>query len=349
MKSSQFFFTGAKLIFSFVLIAVINSCGTPIAETKNKANKFNDSVAVQKIYDSLGTKDIEMSIGVLYSTTIGTQRTLELTLVDPKALSLDDDRQLQKATRFVLDQIYSDPATFDTTLTSIKIAFKKGMFVKSVSGELRDLIYTMARNADANNDTERMEKWCQMGLSKYPSGVEFHELRAGSAMGRNDLWSASEEYRKLNELHPDNELYQCSYAYCFFKMGKKEKALSLVEKCMERNATYDYAYVVRGLIYDEEKDFEKAEKDFLFAVSMDSVNATNLLPVSKFYLGNKKYTNALKYIDKLISADPGISESYFVRGKILLEMKKDIEACREFKTAKSLGFDVPDEFIQKCQ
>lgn len=99
----------------------------------------------------------------------------------------------------------------------------------------------------------------------------------------------------------------------YFESGQTTVALDEVNKSLVTDPTYADAYNLRGLIYMRLSDYSKAENNFLQALSIDSQGSGILHNYAWLLCQEKKYTEADKYFDRVLT-----SPNYAARSKTLM-------------------------------
>ena len=74
---------------------------------------------------------------------------------------------------------------------------------------------------------------------------------------------------KAIENNPDFPFAYYKRGYCKMKLRDKDQAIADFTKAIELNPGYMLAYLNRGNIYFEKKDYETAVHDFTYAIQLD--------------------------------------------------------------------------------
>jgi tetratricopeptide (TPR) repeat protein len=138
------------------------------------------------------------------------------------------------------------------------------------------------------------------------------------------------------------------------EMGDTSKAISDLTRAISINPNSHANYFERGLLELECKingDPAKALKDFLKAIEIYDNTATNF-PFDLYYYYAalaynevKSYKEAIYFLEKAIAMQPKLALNYYRCGEVKARIGDMNGACKEWNTAKQLGYERADELI----
>jgi tetratricopeptide (TPR) repeat protein len=121
-------------------------------------------------------------------------------------------------------------------------------------------------------------------------------------------------------------------------IGKTQEAISCLEKVIKLDSTFEGGYGNLAFLYSEVGEYKKALQisDALLSFKPNEAFALNNRGYIKYKLND--FTGALEDINNSIFISPHNSYAFRNRGLVYIAMKKNIEACTDFKKALNLGF-----------
>ena len=117
---------------------------------------------------------------------------------------------------------------------------------------------------------------------------------------------------KSVELDPYNASGYISKAMIYGKLDKPDKALENYNKALElqEEAT---TYILRGMFFENQKDYEHAMVDYDHAIKLDRNNYRTLEAKGVLLLKLHKYQDALKCADLGMKLDSSIAVFYAIK------------------------------------
>ena len=181
------------------------------------------------------------------------------------------------------------------------------------------------------------------------------------------LWACSE-----NKRNPADR---------YFEKGDYELAVETYTEDLKLKPTDVKMLHSRGRAFQELGNFEKAKADFETALSQEPSNFQVLLSLSALQLEEKSYASALLYASKAeeipgapamasflkgralhqmgmieeamkaygnaIQLDKDFAQAYFNRGMLKVALKKNKQACEDFKLAAALNYPGAEDMLTK--
>lgn len=137
------------------------------------------------------------------------------------------------------------------------------------------------------------------------------------------------------QAHPKNGYAWLLFAIIQNYQEKYGEALTAANKAIKYIPNKDserksYAFNVRGEIYEDMEDYEKALADYSEAIKILPEEAKTYEGRADFYLSNEEYDLADKDYRTMISLDPGNPSGYIGLGKIATTQKSYEEAIKQF-------------------
>jgi tetratricopeptide (TPR) repeat protein len=146
--------------------------------------------------------------------------------------------------------------------------------------------------------------------------------------------------------------YQSYYlsAQCKYALNDFEGASADLDSISEEYAqSYLEVYHLSAMNNTQLKNFQVAITDYTKAIEKDPENIELISERGKLYYALGENDEALKDYNNLIEIDSEISGAYYIRGVILVKLKKFTEACNDFKTADLKGYPVPESAFSICE
>ena len=134
-----------------------------------------------------------------------------------------------------------------------------------------------------------------------------------------ELWT-NDWYNKYEDLFAD--------AYFLIKDNKNADALDVLDDLIDRKPRYAKAYVLRAGIYDVNKDYKNAIKDYSTAIELKKKNYEYYIGRANIYLEIDKIKDALVDIKKARELNPLDAGLMLTEAKILYKNEKETEAKR---------------------
>lgn len=180
-----------------------------------------------------------------------------------------------------------------------------------------------------------------------PNYTDAYGDRGASRANLGQYEAAISDYEKAEQLGMNSSILYSNWGYAYYQLKQPDKALTYLEKAIEIDPNNGNAYRWRGEIKYDKNDNKGAEEDYTKAIT-ENPNASNYFARGLAYYYLKDYKRAISDMDKAIQLNPNGAQYYYDRGDAK-DMTKDFDgACRDWKTAKDKGYNVPDYKINKC-
>ncbi len=153
-------------------------------------------------------------------------------------------------------------------------------------------------------------------------------------------------YLKYSSINPKNKDAYLNIAYLYGYLGKSDSAIYYYGKVLRIDSTNFNALYNRSIEYQTQRDYKNAAKDLELLNQYYPDNFNVLMDLAKLRMKNNRYFSAINDLTKAIQIDSTIAETYYLRGKALLELARNFSACLDFKKAGEMGYFEAFEMIK---
>ena len=137
----------------------------------------------------------------------------------------------------------------------------------------------------------------------------------------------------------------------YLKEGKYEEALKKLQRAREADPAHPSIYNVLGLLYQQINDFDKAEKHFNKALSLDNTNSSTLNNYGNFLCQQDRIEEALETFAR--AADNPLYQTPELAitnaGLCLYNNTRKDEAKVKFQEALKINPRMPQALIKMCE
>jgi tetratricopeptide (TPR) repeat protein len=145
--------------------------------------------------------------------------------------------------------------------------------------------------------------------SKDPKVIKLY-TEASNYYTKKDYTSAVEKCDEALKIDPEcYEAINIKGAAQYYATGDPQQGLPLLNKCIELNPNYEYAYFNKALIYKGEKDWDTSISLFNKVIELDPKNAWAYYGISTIYADRDMVKDSLEYLKKAIDIDPSIKQT----------------------------------------
>ena len=117
--------------------------------------------------------------------------------------------------------------------------------------------------------------------------------------------------KKALDIEPKNTTFNYELAFAYYKMGKYDKVITILEKVKNNPDSYDIVYSVLGNAYDILGDRDKALEIYKAGLKKFPNSGKIYLELGVVEMSEKNYEEALKYYEKGIKAEPTHPSNYY--------------------------------------
>jgi len=191
-------------------------------------------------------------------------------------------------------------------------------------------------------DYEAAIDWLKKAVNLNKNSSEYH-LLLGRAYGmkarkvsflKKALLAkyVKNEFEKAVELDPDNlnarfDLIKYYLMAPGIMGGSKDKAREQAEEIKKRDSSQGHTAI--GLIYDVEKKYDQAEKEYLTGIEEDSQSFKLYYRLGLLYEKRKKYDKAFDILEKIVADLPDEIFAYYLIGRIALMSGQNLDRAEE--------------------
>jgi len=177
-------------------------------------------------------------------------------------------------------------------------------------------------------------------IENYTKAIEQEPKNAYILIKRGDVYAETCDY--ISAVNDYTEVIKIDGA-CIEAYEKRGAVYEKEGRREESSKDYALAAHYNGLIFFEQKDYEKAIDEFLKALSFQNNFEEAWIYLAVSYHNKKEYEKALDTYTKIIEINPNEYNAWHKRGRINRDIKKDIDtALNDFNKAISLRPDLPD-------
>lgn len=133
---------------------------------------------------------------------------------------------------------------------------------------------------------------------------------------------------------------------CLYKLKKPVDSIAVCQQILALDPTFVMAHIIMAEAYHKIKDVSKSRQEIQVAYSMDSTNADVLASYGSLLLLDKKFDDALVFLEKAVNINPNLYSAYnnlavlYVRkrdrSKVLFLAKEMYRLRRTFKNSVRL-------------
>lgn len=224
-------------------------------------------------------------------------------------------------------------ASYDRALDSFRATdfFKRGIF----AGLIKD--YDEA--VDAFTDAIDLNP-------QFP--VAFYQ-RASSYRGLSNNSKALEDYSQAIRLDPTEAIYYTSRALCYLDTGSLDAAVKDLSSVIDMNPSSSdlyAAYVLRGTVYERNKEDIKALQDYTRAIEINPGSVDIHFRMGLVNRRLKNYEESIEDFCRVIELDAANGDAYYERGTTYAYLKDKDNVLKDFKSAARCGNSEAKEFLK---
>lgn len=318
--------SGFKIVFYFILLIIIGVLYINLWEEysfvfKKRTVTQEERDMYKKAYDLFQNKD--------YSTA--KQQCQQLISKFPRNANCYDILSIIEFLdkNYKLAEVYAGKAIKNTSIPSYYYFYHRGQAREK-----------LGKDYAAAKDFKK--------AGKITPSLNDGFLRAGHIYKEDthDLFDAIKCYKKHLEYHPDSNaaVYNAAYIYKNDLFSIK-KALDLLSNFIAKNKKVeDYVYELRGDIYREEKEYQKAIADYTKAIELNPKNGSYYNELAWCYRDSNQPQKAIESFNKAEEVEPGFGYAYSNLGDLYQRLKQPENAVAAYQKALEIRPDNYDVY-----
>ncbi len=184
-------------------------------------------------------------------------------------------------------------------------------------------------------------------MSLDPDNVKYLRLLAKAQTGNGNYTGASDIYTKLIELEVADADLLLSRAECYRKYGESGKAFSDLERYLDIYPANKTALSMAGKIQAASGDNLKALDYFSKNIKLHPEDSECFIDRANSYFVSKSWNHAIDDYSMALDLKPDNSEIWLNKGIALINLRREVDACHDFRLSLGLGNKRAPEFISK--
>jgi len=192
----------------------------------------------------------------------------------------------------------------------------------------------IAANKSGNKamDERAMNRMLEVGEGT----PEFHLIMGKAYLQHQEYDAALAELRKAEAANPELPFLHFNLGIAFVETGDAANAEKefLQDSRIDPELTDNY-YQLAKIYAQGERDGE-AEQAYREALKRDPRRPGAWFGMAKIYQKEGKYQEALQAVEETLKVVPGSDKGHYLRGQLLLKLRRKEEAGAEFARAKKL-------------
>ena len=144
-----------------------------------------------------------------------------------------------------------------------------------------------------------------------------------------------------NHQKPNADLVPTYYsrAYAYYQLGAYDRALADVELMLRFEKRDLRAYLIRGLIRHQRKDYSAAVADFDEAIRIKPDLPVLRIERARANIALEKFKHAIDDLDEVIQLDPSNATAFYLRGQARKSLGKADLAGPDWQRTLQIGGD----------
>jgi putative PEP-CTERM system TPR-repeat lipoprotein len=296
-----------------------------LASVKRKQGKGDEELEVYEKINELDPKDItaKFQTGFHYLMKHDIQKAKEIA------------KEIRKAHRrrpeghYLMGLVFY----FDRKIDDAIISLQKAVKIAPIPGGY----YYLGLCHLSKGNFEQAVSEFQRVVDAKPGMIQPRLLLAVTHLKAGRIESAEKEAKEVIEMDDRNAFAHNLMGSIYLAQGKSELAMEEIDRAIEINPDFIDAILKKGAISHYRGDTKKAEQDLIEAVEVapDLLNTRAIL--SKYYIKNGKYDDALKTLTEGLKNNSNDALLYNIMGAAYLGKKEVDKALQQYEKAKDLN------------
>lgn len=200
--------------------------------------------------------------------------------------------------------------------------------------------YLCFANLNLNNYNSAIAN-CSAVIEQKPKQIQAYLWRGLAYYRSNNYQEAIHNYNQILELNPEHLQALYNRGLARSAIAQFSKALTDYNRALEQSPALSQPekamiYNDRGIVYLEQKQYQKARKDFSQATHLDENNSRSLynLGCACHYLG--EHQTAIRHFTHAIAQSPDHASAYITRGLAFYQLDYPENAIEDLTTGANL-------------
>lgn len=178
--------------------------------------------------------------------------------------------------------------------------------------------------------------WSHMLANYSPTYAELYHYRGQAYQKAGFLDAAIEDYSKCIGLAPKHVEAYVNRGTALVEQGQYDKAIADFDRAITLDPKDILVYACRGNAYAKKGMLSKAKEDFTKAIDIKPINAA-YINRGLIHMDEREYDKAADDFSAAISLQPDYPDAYPVRGDAYMKMGRSDLASEDYRQACSMG------------
>ena len=194
----------------------------------------------------------------------------------------------------------------------------------------------LAENYRLQKQYGKANEWVEKALAVQSDYARAHNRRGLIARDQKDYERTTAAFEEAHKLDPKEPSFAINLADTYRLQKQYDKANEWVEKALAVQSDYAWAHNQRGLIAQDQKDYEQATAAFEEAHKLDPKEPSFAINLANTYRLQKQYDKANEWVEKTLAVQSDYSWAHNQRGLIARDQKDYARAAAAFEQAHKL-------------
>jgi tetratricopeptide (TPR) repeat protein len=197
-------------------------------------------------------------------------------------------------------------------------------------------LYVLDIAAQSAGEHDLDEKALKRMLQIGGNTAEYHLILAKAYLNREEADKALAELAQVSAANPHLPFLHFNFGLAYVRAGDNDRAESEFRQDIAVQPDLPDNYEQLGFLYSHLQRNDEAEKSFRDALRYDPKRTAAPLGLTKLYLQEQKYKQAVTAADSALKLTPDSQNAHFMRGQALIREGRRQEGLRELAAAQKL-------------
>jgi tetratricopeptide (TPR) repeat protein len=197
-------------------------------------------------------------------------------------------------------------------------------------------LYVLDIAAQSAGEHDLDEKALKRMLQIGGNTAEYHLILAKAYLNREETDKALAELTQASAANPNVPFLHFNFGLAYVRAGDNDRAESEFRQDIAIQPDLPDNYEQLGFLYSHLQRNDEAEKSFRDALRYDPKRTAALLGLTKLYLQEQKYKQAVIAADAALKLAPDSQNGHFMRGQALVREGRRQEGLQELAAAQKL-------------